>query len=501
MKHIIIQAGGIGSRMGNLTSAKPKSLIPIQGKPILFHLIDTNPDAIFYVICDHLSDVLIKYSKKFRPNSNIKYIITKEKGTCSGILEAASLIPEKESFIITWSDLVFLSEIKYPKLGPEDISIGVTNKECSFECRWKADNGLLREEKNFENGISGLFVVKDKSVLQDIPKFGSFTDYLESSKKSWSTFPIKNIIDVGTYSSFERYQSNNRYFNQVIIENDVVKKRAVVKEYEKLIHDEIDWYSFIRNKGFDRVPAIISETPYTMTRLNGVNPFLKEPNQELFSDIIKQIKRVHDLESSPCDVEEMREVYINKTIKRVESVVDIIPLAKQRNITINGVERVNPFFDLKKLTDEIEKVLLKTEVAFGVIHGDCTFSNIISIDNKCFFIDPRGYFGKKKYFGDPRYDWAKLYYSFFGNYDNINAKHYFVSVNENKIFFQIDENGWESYKDIFFKSIPYSRREIDLLHILIWFSLCGYVVEDYSSIIIAFYKAVEMWDGYLKEYQ
>ena len=68
MKTFIIQCGGYGARMGSLTSVKPKTLIPIDGKAILFHLIDNNPDCKFIIITDYHADVLIKYVKKYKPN-------------------------------------------------------------------------------------------------------------------------------------------------------------------------------------------------------------------------------------------------------------------------------------------------------------------------------------------------------------------------------------------------------------------------------------------------
>ena len=56
---------------------------------------------------------------------------------------------------------------------------------------------------------------------------------------------------------------------------------------------------------------------------------------------------------------------------------------------------------------------------FNIIHGDPTFSNIIiSKSNKPYLIDPRLKFGKSDYYGDPFYDWAKLFYSVVGSYDN-----------------------------------------------------------------------------------
>jgi hypothetical protein len=239
-----------------------------------------------------------------------------------------------------------------------------------------------------------------------------------------------------------------------------------------------------------------------MTKIEGINPFLKEPNKNFFNDVINSIKKLHNYTKVPEDKSEMRDVYINKTFQRVELVKDLIPYFSEKYITINGKSLINPFHEDEycKFISEIQNTLINTKTSFGIIHGDCTFSNIIAQQNYAYFIDPRGYFGKQKYYGDVRYDWAKLYYSFIGNYDNINLKKYFISMNDDHVFFYIEQNGWEIFEEEFFKSIPASKKEIKLLHVLIWFSLCGYVIEDYSSILIAFYKGVELWNEYEREF-
>lgn len=40
---VIVQAGGLGTRMQAMTASKPKALIDVRNKPILFHLFDTFP--------------------------------------------------------------------------------------------------------------------------------------------------------------------------------------------------------------------------------------------------------------------------------------------------------------------------------------------------------------------------------------------------------------------------------------------------------------------------
>jgi len=64
--YIVIQAGGRGSRLETLTINKPKCLVPIENKPLIFHLFEKFQNKKFIIICDYKSDVLDKYLKQRR---------------------------------------------------------------------------------------------------------------------------------------------------------------------------------------------------------------------------------------------------------------------------------------------------------------------------------------------------------------------------------------------------------------------------------------------------
>ena len=61
IKYIIVQAGGKGTRMENLTRNKPKALVPVNNLPIIMHLFRKYSDKKFIVIGDYKYDVLKKY--------------------------------------------------------------------------------------------------------------------------------------------------------------------------------------------------------------------------------------------------------------------------------------------------------------------------------------------------------------------------------------------------------------------------------------------------------
>ena len=107
-------------------------------------------------------------------------------------------------------------------------------------------------------------------------------------------------------------------------------------------------------------------------------------------------------------------------------------------------------------------------------------------------IDPRGYFGNTELYGDPAYDWAKLYYSVVGNYDQFNLKRFVLDIREQDVTLSIESNHWEDMEPAFFELLKdnVTERQIKLFHAIIWLSLTTYAWEDYDSICGAFYNGL-----------
>ena len=50
INYIVVQAGGKGTRMQDLTKNKPKALVPVNNLPMIFHLFKKFPDKKFMVL-------------------------------------------------------------------------------------------------------------------------------------------------------------------------------------------------------------------------------------------------------------------------------------------------------------------------------------------------------------------------------------------------------------------------------------------------------------------
>ena len=165
-----------------------------------------------------------------------------------------------------------------------------------------------------------------------------------------------------------------------------------------------------------------------------------------------------------------------------------MPFADQERIIVNGKECRNVFYYRRELEKRLEEL---TADEFAFIHGDCTFSNImLREDGSPVLIDPRGYFGYSKMYGDVLYDWAKLYYSIRGNYDRFNLKDFRLSIGEEDVVLEIASNHWEDMEELFFELTGADRYEVKLVHAVIWLSLTTYAWQDYDSVCGAFYNGI-----------
>lgn len=491
IKNIIVQAGGLGTRLETLTLNKPKCIVPIDNLPIIFYLFKKFPDANFKIIADYKADVLDQYLKIFS-DVNYKLIIPTEKGTASGIKKAISNL-NNEPLMIIWSDLILGDNFETPALDKNYVGISQ-----NFECRWSFVDGNFVKEPSVENGVAGLFIFKSPQEIKDIYEGGEFVKWLQSQNLKFERLILSDTKEIGTmlaYQANEPQKQKCRPFNKMEFENERVIKYPITEQGEKIAKDEINWYKTIQKYNFKDIPAIYNYEPLTLEKIEGKNifeytNFTKSQKQGILEKIITMIKSLHSLDAPiEANLEDCYDNYFAKTFYRLEKVRTLIPFADKEFIRINDAYYKNVFF----IKDDLEKSIKEFfPDKFNIIHGDVTFSNLMlkTQEVEPVMIDPRGYFGKTKVYGDADYDWAKLYYSIAGNYDQFNRKNFSLEILENRVFFNVSSNGWEDMEEFFFHQTGVNQEKIKLLHSIIWLSLTTYTWEDYDSICAAFYKGL-----------
>lgn len=491
---IIIQAGGKGSRLEWLTHNKPKCLVPVNNLPIIFYILKKFPNAEFKIISDYKSDVLKRYLNVFASEYNYEIIVTEKSGTASGIKSALQSFSDKEPFMLIWCDLILSDDFEIPL--ESDNYIGISK---DFECRWLYRDDEFIKEPSKEDGVAGLFIFKNKEVIKNIPEEGAFVPWLKTQNIKFNRLNLNGTKEIGTLLS---YSDNNinlnrcRPFNSIKFDGDIVIKQGITKQGKTIALDEQAWYKHVNKLGFNNIPEIYEYEPLTMKKVEGKNIYeydclTTSQKKEILEKIIASLKTLHNLEpAKPVSIEDVIETYITKTFSRLENVRNLIPFANQEFIKINGQYYKNIFFNKEEFIEVIKKHL-PTE--FRLIHGDCTFSNMLfdTFNMRVVLIDPRGYFGKTKLYGDVDYDWAKIYYSLKGEYDQFNLKKFTLDIREKDVEFAIKPNNWADMENYFFELLPeVSITKIKILHTLIWLSLTTYAWEDYDSICGAFYNGI-----------
>lgn len=500
--YIIVQAGGKGTRLGPLTRNRPKCLVPFDNTPVLFHLFKRFPDKRFIIIGDYKYAALKKYLEAFAKVPHLA-VRAESEGTCAGLERALRYVPDATPFMIIWSDLIVGQDIVIDRRLPKADYIGISEH---FMCRWSYEGGALIEKPSKERGVAGMFLFQDKRTLAGVPESGELVRFFSDRQYAFMPLRLGATKEIGTTEALKTESKGESFrcrpFNRMEIAGGNITKAPVDDQGKALAVREIAWYKAAIRYNFKQIPDIVSFEPLTMRLIKGRNVFranLDDAGKKTVIDrIVAALSGLHSLKTAACDYFSVKEAYYTKTMSRLDVVRCLIPFADREEIVVNGKKCRNIYFYRDTFHDLAAKLPGATEFAF--IHGDCTFSNIMVDDElNITFIDPRGYFGFTELCGDTAYDWAKAFYSIYGNYDQFNNKNFSLDIGEDAVNLKIESNGWEHLTGYYLSKLPACVHEkIRFIHAIIWLSLTTYAWEDYDSICGAFYNGISLMDDFLR---
>lgn len=401
--------------------------------------------------------------------------------------------------------MVRFSSLRNATGGGFDYSLNYLGISRDFPCRWSYYNNEFAETPSTENGVAGMFIFKNKAQIEDVPEEGEFVRYLSTKNLSFERLNMFGGLEIGTMLSYFQNELNKpkcRPFNKMEFKGDIVLKYPLNEQGKKLADDEIAWYKKVTELGYNDIPKIYGYDPLVMEKVKGQNVFeyaflTKGFKRALLARIVNSLKNLHNLvDAIPARTEDCENNYITKTFDRLAVVQELVPFAKDEFVIVNGRKCTNIFSVKDKIVTEMR---LMYPSKFHLIHGDCTFHNMMIETNgvRPILIDPRGYFGKTKFYGDVDYDWAKLYYSVVGNYDQFNRKNFSLDIRDDDVELMIVSNNWHDLENDFFELTGANKKKIKLLHAIIWLSLTTYAWEDYDAICGAFYKGLLELQEYL----
>ena len=125
---ILIPVAGIGSKLRPHTHTQPKALVPVAGKPILSHIIDSLIEGglnDFIFIIGYLGDKVEAFVKEYYPDINSTFIVqSPREGTGEAVWLARDHINPDEPLLIVLGDTIIEFDLKQVING-EYSSLGI----------------------------------------------------------------------------------------------------------------------------------------------------------------------------------------------------------------------------------------------------------------------------------------------------------------------------------------------------------------------------------------
>lgn len=227
---VIIMAGGLGTRLGDLTKDKPKPMLEINDKPILELIIDNLIEAgfkKFYLSVNYRADVIIDYFGSGESKGiTIKYIHESKKLGTAGCL---SLFKESTEYPVLVINGDILTNINFANLlnyhSEHNAVASMAVRKYDFQVpygviKFEGHKLIELEEKPVQEFFvnAGIYVINPEAI-QYVPEnthydMPNLFNKLIKENQLCSIFPINEYwIDIGRVSDFQKakidHETNN----------------------------------------------------------------------------------------------------------------------------------------------------------------------------------------------------------------------------------------------------------------------------------------------------
>lgn len=476
--HLVIVAGGLGSRLAPLTNYIPKFLVNI-GKETGFveqirYWKQYRPDSITVIVHSRYERMVQAYFDMYfkgdqdlttisrevgveidgRLYQNMKSYSTvrtpfivktvdEAKGSAHAIFTTCEHL-DRQPVLFSWCDVLPAENFDIEQLHTGAGAFAFTNYDHPnrYDLVQTGKRWPEREVKIREDGRGGIFGMYYVPTYREVPyvEGQDFADVLGkfSSDGYVSEVKISKIIDFGDKPKLERTRATAdgaRSFNSVAMHGDLVLKSALNAQGESLIAREIKWYDEL-----DEIRSAVRRPQhwkshdgksFVMSKVKGVPIWTLWPNLDddgramVLTRLFEQLDAMHaerKFVGNDVVVRDVKAEALDKLLARHEE-IDYLIQSFGPVQWVNGQKLLMPFKPRLVIAALYERLIkfYANEERHSLIHGDLQMSNsMINPDTlEITLIDPRGYFGKSDTFGVADYDIAKLLYSLSG-YDLFN---------------------------------------------------------------------------------
>lgn len=218
---VVIMAGGKGTRLQPFTNILPKPLIPIKGKPVIEHILESFINAgvsNFYITVNYKAKIMKAFFQEMNPDYSINYIEEeKPLGTAGSLKYLDKKL--KEPFIVSNCDIIvkidYSDLYKFHKKNNYDITLVASMKNYIIPygtCELNEEGYLksINEKPQYDFLINtGLYVLNPK-ILELLPKnkFYHITDLIQNAQKNGKKIGVyptddEDWIDVGEWTEYQ----------------------------------------------------------------------------------------------------------------------------------------------------------------------------------------------------------------------------------------------------------------------------------------------------------
>ena len=508
---VLIICAGLGTRLGDLTKNINKTLLPVNNKAIISHIIGYFPsNSDFIITKGYKGDTIEEYCKITHPNHKFTFVEIDNfegEGTGPGYSTLKCKEYLQRPFYFITGDCMHDS-LSMPEIDCNWLGIFPTVKNKTYSTILLDDNNNILKFKNksndgYQNSFIGLGGILDYEVfwkeLENNIKNGEIVSAFYNPE-NYPALKGKRFIwlDTGDESSLFK---TKEYFNDKPLSLQKNTNEITYKDNgkfikftpnKKILENRLERGKHLKNV----IPENLGSTDHfmyydwfegkTLYELDDIDVFVK-----FLGELDKNIKR-----ETSSRYEDIKSFYIDKTTERVK-----LFLTKFNNhyyfdeFNINGK-------NYKSMTELTPKTLYKDdEYSYSLFHGDLQFDNVVynTKTDKFAYIDWRDSFGNSTDMGAVYYDLAKLYggllipYNLMKNDNNVvliknkNNIHYTYPISENLVTFLPMYEEW-------LKNNGFDLHRVRYMTGIVFLNMSPLHDENFGELL--WFKSIEMLSEY-----